>query len=105
MVSSNFLKSNFIFSRDSKPVDYRSLTPFANMAGLSDIEEYAINMIEKRVINSIVSLPPVEQKIEMKDVAVLCGNSQRFINSIFCSLISEKDIISSKNCYLKPSLN
>ena len=105
MVSSNFFKSYFIFSKDSKPADYRVLSPFANIVGLSDIEKYAINIIEKNFINSILSLPPVEQKIEMKDVGIFDGNSKRFLNSIFCSFISQKDIISIGNDDLKLSIN
>ncbi len=105
MVSSNFFKSNFIFSKDSKPCDYRLLSPFANMSGISEIDRYAITVMEKNIVKSFVSLPPVEQKIEMKDVAVFSGKSDRFINTLFCSIISENYSISSKNGYLKPSVN
>ena len=101
MVSNIFSKNYFIFSKDSKPVDYRGLTPFANFAGLSDIEEYAINKMEEKILKSIISLPPVEQKIEMKDV----GKSKRFINSIFFSMISEKNNIIPIQKKIQPSNN
>ena len=105
MVSNIFSKKYFIFSKDSKPVDYRGLTPFANFAGLSDIEEYAINKMEEKILKSIISLPPVEQKIEMKDVATFYGKSKRFINSIFFSMISEKNNIIPIQKKIQPSNN
>lgn len=106
MVSSNFFKSNFIFSKDSKPCDYRLLSPFANMVDMSEIERYAIAVMEKNFVKSFVSLPPAEQKIEMKDVAIFTGKSDRFINTLYCCMISENYSVSIKRGnLLKPSMN
>ena len=75
---------------DTKPSDYRFLTPFLNSESGLILDERIIKSMERAIINSILSVPPSETQVNMSSIKVFEGNSY-FSNLVFLSSILDTD--------------